>query len=249
VKRTNSSLRKRILFLILGSVAVFFSACPKTSGEDFQSQLNVFGVIRSDAVQQIVRIDRNYAMDDTTNYDLQNAFATIRGDTFCDTLNYVNWRNFVSDLFLPVEPQHTYNIMVAADGLDTLRGETTVPGAFTIIFPQSGDTVFNDDTILIRKSKGGKVYEFRLDQNDTIPPQVVSFPDFLPDTVFCFLVSDLDSNMGEGNWLLQIAAYDSNFFNYQYQFRDNEYPQCGVSGGLGAFCSAYVNSVTFYYQP
>jgi hypothetical protein len=75
----------------------------------------------------------------------------------------------------------------------------------------------------------------------------MSFPDFLPDTMFRFSVSGM--YFGEGYNRLQIAAFDSNFFNYQYQFRENEYPQCGVNGGLGAFCSAYVNSVSFYYQP
>jgi hypothetical protein len=245
-KRTDSSLHERILLLIFGSIVIFFTACPKTPAENFQSQLNVFSVIRSDAAQQVVRIDRTYAMEDTTDYDLQYAFATITGDTFCDTLDYVNWRNFVSDLYLPVEPQHTYKIMVAADGLDTLRGETTVPGVFTVIFPQDGDTVFNDDTILIRKSLGGKVYEFRLYQNDTLPSMVASFPDFLSDSLFRFPVSELF--LGSGDWRLQIAAYDSNYFNYQYKY-DDEYPQCGVQGGLGAFCSAYVNSVNFFYQP
>jgi hypothetical protein len=244
-KRTKSNLRERIVFLILGSVAVFFTACPKTPAENFQSQLNVFGVIRNDYNEQKINIDRTYAMEETTGYDLQNAFAIIFDDSTCDTLRsyyYYIWWGFVH----PVVPGYTYRIMVCADGLDTLCGETTVPGAFNVIFPQVGDTVFADDTILIRKSEGGKVYEFQLDQNDTIPPQVVSFPDFLPDSMFRFPVSELF--LVGGDWRLQIAAYDSNYFNYQYQFSD-DYPQCGVRGGLGAFCSAYVNSVTFYYQP
>lgn len=225
---------------------VFFIACPKTHDADFQSQLNVFGVMRSDlGVQQLI-IDRTYVMEDTTGYDLQNVIATMSGDTFCDTLHLksVNGVGIFTGYFYPVEPQQTYKIMVAADGLDTLRGETTVPGAFTFIFPQSGDTVFPDDTILIKKSLSGKVYEFQLFQNDTIPFSYMSFPDFLPDTLFRFPASEL--YFGEGYNRMQIAAYDSNFFNYQYS--SNEYPQCGVRGGLGAFCSAYVNSVEFYFQ-
>jgi hypothetical protein len=224
---------------------MLFLACPSTPAEDFQPQLNVFGVMRNDYGEQKINIDRTYAMEDTTGFILQNAFAIIFDDSICDTL-YQVWAFIWWGFDHPVLPLHTYKIMVSADGLDTLRGETTVPGAFTVVFPQPGDTVFSDDTILIRKSEGGKVYEFRLFQNDTLPSMVMSFPDFLPDSMFRFPVSEL--YLGDGNWRLDIAAYDSNYFNYQYQFSE-DYPQCGVRGGLGAFCSAYVNSVNFYYQP
>jgi len=240
-----SSYRKRSLGLTFLFIIIFFCACPKTPETNFQSQLNVFGVVRSDQDVQEVAIDRTYAMDDSTDYDLQKAFATMSSDTTCDTFFNLEGKDFM--VIQSAEPLHMYKIMVAADGLDTLWGETTLPGAFTFIFPQSGDTVFNDDTILIKKSWGGKVYEFRLYQNDTIPFMVMSFPDFLPDTLFRFPVSEL--YLGEGYNRMQIAAYDSNFFNYQYQYGSNEYPQFGVKGGLGAFCSAYVNSVNFYFQP
>jgi hypothetical protein len=75
----------------------------------------------------------------------------------------------------------------------------------------------------------------------------MSFPDFLPDTLFRLPASEM--YLPEGNLQMRVAAYDSNFFNYQYQYGSNEYPQCGVRGGLGAFCSACVNSVSFYFQP
>lgn len=225
---------------------MLFIACPNTPDHDFQPQLNVFGVMRNDYIEQKINIDRTYAMQDTTGYDLQNTFAIISGDSLCDTLSQ-SWKFIWIGFDHSVLPLHTYRIMACADGLDTLWGETTVPGAFTFLFPQLGDTVYGDDTILIRKSEGGKVYEFRLFQNDTFPSMVISFPDFLPDTMFRLPASEL--YFGEGYNRMQIAAYDSNFFNYQYQFRENEYPQCGVNGGLGAFCSAYVNSVSFYYQP
>jgi hypothetical protein len=242
-----SSHRVRSLGLIF--MVMLFIACPKSHDADFQSQLNVFGVMRSDMGEQQLIIDRTYAMEDTTGYDLQNVLATMSGDTLCDTLQLmaVNGMGLFVGFHHPGEPQQTYKIMVCADGLDTLWGETTVPGVFTILFPQPGDTVFYDDTVLIKKSPGGKVYEFGLYQNDTIPSMVMSFPDFFTDSMFRFPVSEL--YLGEGAWRMQIAAYDSNFFNYQYQYGSNEYPQCGVNGGLGAFCSAYVNSVSFYYQP
>jgi len=244
--KTLSSHRRRSRGLIFGFIIMFFVACPKTHDADFQSQLNVFGVIRSDLGEQQMIVDRTYAMDDTTGYDLQNVFATMAGDTFCDTLRQ-SWGIIFMGFNHPVIPLHTYAIMVAADGFDTLWGETTVPGAFTVIFPQPGDTVFYDDTILIRKSPGGKAYEFRLYQNDTILFSYMSFPDFLPDTLFRLPASEM--YLPEGNLQMRVAAYDSNFFNYQYQYGSNEYPQCGVRGGLGAFCSACVNSVSFYFQP
>jgi hypothetical protein len=231
---------------IAATAVLLFVACPNQPSENFQPELNVFGVLRSDysglKIQKI-NIDRTYAMDDTVEYDLQNALAVIFDDSLCDTLlqyfDYI-WWGFEH----PVLPGQTYRIMVCADGLDTLQGETTVPGAFTFIFPQPGDTVFPDDTILIKKSSGGKVYEIHLFQDDTLSSMFMSFPDFLPDSLFRFPVSEL--YLGEGDWRLEIAAYDSNFFNYQYS--SEEYPQCGVQGGLGAFCSAYVNSVEFYFQ-
>lgn len=242
------SYRTRSQHLILLFIVMFFIACPKTPDANFQSQLNVFGVIRSDLNEQQVVINRTYPMDDTTYYDLQNVVAIVSSDTFCDTLHLSSaFVGVFIGFYHSVEPLRTYKIMVAADGLDTLWGETTVPGVFTFIFPQPGDTVFSDDTIIIKKSRGGKVYEFRLYQSDTIPSSVMSFPDFLPDTLFRFPATEM--YLGEGYWRLRIAAYDSNFFKYQYQIGSNEFPQFGVRGGLGAFCSAYVDSVDFYFQP
>jgi hypothetical protein len=225
-------------------MVMLFIACPKSRDADIKIQLNVFGVIRSDFNHQQVVIDRTYAMDDTTWWDLENSFVTMTGDTFCDTLHTLGYEKEFTGFYHPVETGQTYKIMVAAEGLDTLWGETTVPGAYTVIFPQPGDTIDNSDTILIRKSPGGKIYEFGLYQNDTMLCSYMSFPDFLTDSLFRFPVSEL--YLGDGDWRLEIAAYDSNFFNYQYS--SNEYPQCGVRGGLGAFCSAYVNSIEFYFQ-
>jgi len=236
---------KTILKGISIMTVMLFAACPNQGTDNFQAELNVFGVMRNDYAEQQINIDRTYAMDDTSVYDLQDVYAIVYDDSVCDTLwqrSFYIWHGFDR----PVQPGRTYRIMVCAEGLDTLWGETTVPGAFNVIFPQPGDTVSGYDTILIRKSEGGKVYEFRLFQNDTLPSMVMSFPDFLPDSMFRFPVSEL--YLADGNWRLDIAAYDSNYFNYQYQFSE-DYPQCGVRGGLGAFCGAYVNSVTFYYQP
>jgi len=246
-KKFLSSYRGYTPILILAVGIMLFSACPKTPGEDFQSELNVFGVIRSDRGAQFIIVDRTYAMDDTMGWDLENAFVTMTGDTFCDTFHLWEYEREFRGFYHPLETGQTYNIMVAADGLDTLWGETTMPGAYAFIFPQPGDTVDNSDTIIIRKSPEGKVYEFRLYQNDTIAVMGMSYPDFLTDTLFRLPVEEM--NLPEGDLRLEIAVYDSNFFNYQYQYGSNEYPQCGVSGGLGAFCSAYVNSVNFYFQP
>ena len=220
-------------------------ACPNTPAEDFQSRFNVFGVMRNDFYVQDFSIDRTYAMDDTTGYDLQDAFAVIFDDSLCDTLYQYDPSTVLWHSDLSAQPGHTYRIMVCAEGLDTLWGETTVPGAYRVIFPQPGDTVYNDDTILIRKSDGAKVYEVQFLQNEHIY-LAINFPDFLPDSMFRFPVSEL--TLLTGDQRLAIGAYDSNYFNYQYQFSE-DYPQCGVRGGLGAFCSAYVNSVNFYYQP
>jgi hypothetical protein len=239
-------LFKLILKVIPIMVMTLFVACPNRGREDFKPELNIFAVLRNDRSEQKFNIDRTYAMDDTVEYDLQNVYAVVYDDSLCDTLrqyfDYIWW-----GFDHPVQPAHTYRIMVCAEGLDTLWGETTIPGAFNVIFPQPGDTVLPGDTILIRKSEGGKVYEFQFYQGDTIPYLAGSFPDFLPDSFFRFPASDL--GLLEGYQAMSICAYDSNYFNYQYNFGGGEYPRCGVSGGLGAFCGAYENSVNFYFQP
>ncbi len=244
--------RSRAIVLALMTIVLWFAACPKDRQADFKPELNVFCVANpyGDLFEEFFVIDRTYAIDEEAVYDLEDALVVVSDSARSDTLHYIG-----GDLFgwlhnIQGFPRKSLRLMVVAEGLDTLRGETTVPGIFQVISPVPGDTFGPGDTLVLTKSQGALMYAICWDY---FPSSLCFyFPDYVPDSIVEIPIEWLnhgDYPPQEGPCSFEIAAYDSNYAEYKMHWETNTYPRYGVSGGLGVFGSAYTKTVFFYYRP
>ncbi len=236
-------------FLLLSSI--FFSACPKDQDVNFKPALNVFCVInpRGLVFRKDFVIDRTYAIDEEAVYDLENALVVVRDRERSETLLYIGGNQFQHPYNLGFDTCQTLRLMVAVEGLDTLWGETTVPGGFQILSPAPGDTFGPEDTLIFTKSHNALMYA--INWNYVYGSYNFYFPDYLPDSMYKIPIGWLigDYPPAEGFCHFEIAAYDSNYAEYKMHWETNTYPRYGVTGGLGVFGSALTKIVSFYYRP
>jgi len=244
--------RLRLLSLIAMISAMLSTACPRDRKVDFEPELNVFCTVNPYGAKfwGHIIIDRTYAIDEEVVYDLEDALVVISDSVRSETLIYVYDNQFCLPQQITCGPTQTLWLMVAAEGLDTLWGETVVPSDFRVLSPAPGDTFGPEDTLVFTKSPGAEMYGICWDY--TPGSTAFYFPDYLPDSVAEFPISWLISDdypPQEGYCHFEIAAYDSNYAEYKMHWETNTYPRYGVTGGLGVFGSAYTKIVAFYYRP
>jgi hypothetical protein len=227
-------------------------ACVRAPDTEFVPQFNIFCLINeySRYTPGFIVIDRTYSLNERSDYDLQDALVVIRDSVRSETLEYGYGRQFYRPHHINMDTMQTLKIMVATTGLDTLYGETTVPGNFNIRAPYYSDTVGPGDTLIFTKSRGAMMYGIYLDGPDPYNFYTL-FPDFFPDSVIKLPLSLItqDTTVTTGLCFLEISAFDNNYYNYKFHWESGTYPQYGVKGGFGAFGSAYTKSVVFYYRP
>jgi hypothetical protein len=134
--------------------------------------------------------------------------------------------------------------MVWRDGFDTVYAQTTVPGPFSMLFPEHYDTVTFNDTIVLTASDSAAIYAVWFDG----APSYMFFD--IPDTADSLMtipLADVFAGWTPGNFLchLNIAAADSNFF-YYYAEEDYDPEKTGITGGVGLFGSLWVESVYIF---
>ncbi len=246
-------LRYALLIITLTFI-LLQSGCNDRSAENFENIVNVCGVVRNEASYIELAVDHTYNMDEPEGSYLDSAIVMLFNSDFSDTF-LGQWFFYDYRVYgIQVSAGETYNLMVAAEGYDTLYGQTTVPGDYQILSPLPGDTITVDDTIVYTIGHGTKDYQiwcyyYTGEWNEGL---VYGFPNFskdsimkIPLAVLSEFIEPLDTNIV---CTFEIAGYDSNYYNYHYFYDSDDPPQCGVKGGIGLFGSAWVRSVDVYLK-
>jgi hypothetical protein len=213
--------------------------------EEFEPQLNIFGVLSNLYQRHEIIVDRTYAIDEPSGPVIDDALVILSEDTFTDTLefSYSNERYFTEPIIL--DPLTTYDLIVGKEGFDTVYAATTIPGDFTIFFPLYTDTITLQDTILFEQSAGAALYSL------TFIPYVGGFgPSFLyePDPLDSLVQIPVGEYVDEhcvGRFQIYISAYDSNYYEYYFVEADSV-AQAGVTGGVGLFGSTWSEATSAY---
>lgn len=227
--------------------------CERATDEIFEHRLNVTGVLRNDAGYFELTVGRTYGMDEPADFDLDSITVLLFDSSYSDTFTaeHVYWELFRIP-GVPVAAGATYNLTVSVDGYDTIFGQTTVPGDYQILNPLPGDTITVQDTIVFTVGKGIEDYQILCLIGEHGEGFYYYFPNFsndslisFPVTAFSEFIEQFDSTL---LFTFRIVGYDSNYYNYHYFYDSDDYPQCGVRGGIGLFGSAWVKSVEVYLK-
>lgn len=229
------------IFLVIIVVFIGSLTCERSAVETYDPQLNIYAVLLSDHVSQSVIVDRTYKMDEPAGPMIDDALVVLSSWSSVDTLTFDQGSNAYWAYNVILQPLSEYNLTVWREGFDTVHAQTSVPGPFTIVYPQHYDTVTFSDTIVLTTSEQAVVY-------------AVSFGDEFdmffdaPDTTESLVripLSHVFSGWSPGNFFCRIwvAACDRNFYNYYVTF-DQE--QTGISGGVGLFGSLWIESVDMF---
>lgn len=240
--RERSRCRIIMLRVVIMASAVSLM-CERSAVETYEPELNVYSILLSDHASQRVVVDRTYRMDESAGDFIDDALVVVSGRTAVDTLVFDQGTHAYWTYNLIIQPLDGYSLTVWRDGFDTVYAHTTVPGSFSILFPEHYDTVTFNDTVVLTLSEHAAVYavsygdEFEdfFDAADTSDglmkiPLGEIFAGWAPGTFFCRL------------W---IAAGDSNFYQYHVE-QAYDPDETGVTGGVGVFGSLWVESVDIF---
>jgi hypothetical protein len=213
--------------------------------------LNIHGVINNHlyGVQEI-DLSRSFDMNEQENFDLEDAQVILSGGGLCDTMfcssYYPQGGTFMAYPF-ELLPRTAYQIMIYAEGYDTLFGKTTTLGDFNIMLPGASDTIGINDTIVFSASEGAREYQIVVERNLGGSFYWVIWPSAEPESMFKLPLTIFSDFLSEGEYFLRVNACDSNYYDYEYYYGDDP-PQCGVEGGIGLFGSMWVKQVDVYLK-
>lgn len=245
---------KKIISIAL---LVLLWSCEKPPSEEYKPELNIFCLLRTNAKEQWVKVSRSYKMDEPSDYDLEDVIVILSGDNFTDTLIpkadtpgiYINKDS------VEIKPLHTYHLLVYARDMDTVRGRTSVPGDFEIIYPKEGDTLSGvEDSIILKKSEEAKGYYIIIGIEDMTFSSSYSWTepqDTAPDSLASYPIPTWFHIWESGPGIIKIAAVDTNYWSYRHKWDWEEEGvrlQEGIEGGLGVFGSAVVESVRVFIK-
>lgn len=224
---------------------LLFIACENEIVEDYEPELNVLSVLNDMISIQTVYVDRTYSMYDTAGGLIEDAMVTLSAGNYVDTLEFSSsiggyWTNVFN-----IVPLVTYELRVIKDGFDTLTGTTTVPSSFVIIRPSFNDTMSFQDTIVFTKSAKAGVYGCALRHEMT---NFATFFYIEPDPLDSIIQLPIGEHLESGppgRYIIYIAAYDSNFYQYYFELEDSVL-QAGVTGGVGCFGSIRTEGTVAY---
>ncbi|MGB3479698.1 MAG: hypothetical protein WBB67_11110 [bacterium] len=231
---------KHLIYLTI--LILLFIDCDAVTVNEYETQFNVYLVMYNYLPYTEVFVDRAYAIDEPSEPYVEDALVTLSTSNTVDTLffdemygRYVKW-------YMDLQPGTTYYLQVSKQGLDTLFGETTVPGEFEFL-NQPYDTITLEDTIIFHRSNGAIVY-YCLFLSDGRQDKFWLKPDTL-DSLVKIRVGDYIGNLPEGLCDILITAFDHNYYEYTFE-PDDSLMQAGVRGGLGLCGSAWREGITLY---
>jgi len=240
---------RQIYPLRISLILILSVACDDEISESYESQFNVYAVLRNDKVMQEVTVDRTYLMEEPSELYVDDALVILSGAHYADTLVFSDslLRYVTSDTFtlLPLE---IYRLSVAKEGFDTLSAETRIPGDFDFIWPSEGDTMILMDSIVFRKNVGVSIYfcYFRgVISNTWYTTGTFTYEPVVSDTLVKIPLYDHFSDYPSGMYTITFSALDSNFYEY-YTESEDDLIQAGVENGVGLFGSALVDSIVNY---
>jgi hypothetical protein len=245
---------KKIIFFVI--ISIIFWGCEKPPSEEYDPELNVFCLLRTDAIEQWVRVERSFRMHETSDRYLEDVTVILSGDNFSDTLIA---RDDTSGIYLTtdsidIDTLQNYFLFVSAQGYDTVDGHTSVPGGFKILDPEVGDTLYSEELeqIIVKKSKNAKGYHVMIGVRDSMEDEYVEWmesQDTTSDSTISFPFFWVTNMTAPG--ILIVAAVDTNYFDYYWKGiwgEEGVRVEEGIEGGLGVFGSAVVESVHVFIR-
>jgi len=240
------SRRNAIIIVVLFIILI---SCEKSLFEEYKPELNIFCLLQCLSLGYTkVTVDRTYRMDEPSNEYIDDALVILSGPNYVDTLQFIPEAGAYHPVHpFWIEPEKTYQLTVMKEGFDTVIAQTKTPGNFSIVYPQSLDTLTISDTIILTKSSGAPYYYgYFTDENDyKIPFWYV--PDTL-DTLVRIPIPFYLTFAHSGYYRIEILACDENYYQYsQFKPEQDSVLQAGITGGVGVFASYQYRSVHVYF--
>lgn len=230
-------------FCYLTMLILLFIACDAVTVDEYETQFNVYTVLKNRSYNEVY-VDRTYTIDEPSAPYIDDALVTLSMSNSVDTLAFDTTYSRYIKWYMDIQPGTTYYLEVSKQGLDTLFGETTVPGEFEFINPWN-DTITLEDTVIFSRSNGSFVYYCIFTSAESYESDEFWLkPDTL-DSLVKIRVGDYIGNLPTGNCRILVTAFDRNYYKYTFE-PDDSLRQAGVTGGLGLCGSAWREDITLY---
>lgn len=230
-----------LLFILISCVEVKYENPPV-------QEYNIWLVLNNPVDTQYLFFDRVYAPEEEASYGIPGAEAIVwkDGDTFefsfgklIDTLYYY------TSAFIP-ETGDTYHLrLISPDGIDTFYATTYLPGDFSILEPEYGDTITvgSDSTLLVwSRSEGAIIYKVRAISSTYGFPSPVS--SVSADTSSHIFMYDVYFPI-EGFYDIYVIAYNRDMYDYIMSSSDSS---VNIRGARGVFAGVVTRKIRLYIR-
>ncbi|MCX6841994.1 MAG: DUF4249 family protein [candidate division WOR-3 bacterium] len=254
----------RGLWLVACGLWLVLVACEVVPSEQFTPQLVVHGQLQVGSTDGLyVQVNRTYKTGESYDWYFGDPSIVIwhglnfTGPTVWNTGDDAHFGFYPR---LAVSPGDTFDIVVAEQGFDTVRGRTVVPDTFRFLYPRDGDTVTLSDSLGWTRSRTAAGYYFSIltDYNGELSMYDVvigndSTGQGYDSTKVHFPRLFFYYGDKPGWKTLAVYAVDSNYFDWMrlvgYGAGGGTPPETTyLTGGLGVFGSAAVETLSFYLK-
>lgn len=266
-----TGLRASLVSLAAVLGILLAAGCDKPLSREFQAVLNVQALLKQGAQRSTdlpVFVNRTYSVFEEPEPSLDGAQVLMWNRRWADTLRFEQRQSgeFVAYFCttmatVPVVSGDTCWLQVVHPEFDTVSARTIVPDTFRILYPLTGDTVSDGDSLVFWRSRNAAgyliSYEYRF-AGDTWQGWIAFANESIPGLPYDSLVMRLPmvwlrTVEPELPYELVVAALDSNYFEWaggstQNPRRDREVFSAGIAGGVGVFGSIYEQACTVYVR-
>lgn len=252
-------------------LGVFVANCDRSMTGEFRSVLNVQAMLKQGVhsrVEMPVFVNRTYSIFEEPEQSLAGAQVMMWSRFWSETLRFEQEQTAglvayycTTMATIPVSSGETCWLRVAHPEFDTVWARTIVPDTFRILYPATGDTVSDGDSLVFRRSRNAAgyliSYEYRF-EGDTWRGWIAFPNESIPGLPYDTLVMRLPmvwlrTVEPDKPYELVVAALDSNYFEWAGGRRQNpRHDQlmfsAGVYGGIGVFGSVCEQSCTVYVR-
>ncbi|MEO0070471.1 MAG: DUF4249 family protein [candidate division WOR-3 bacterium] len=247
-------------------ISLFVTGCEKTPEGEFIPKLVVHCLLHTGENPVRAKVNRSYKINEPFESIFSGANIRLYSHLSEWRFEYVAADSYRTSVPVLVEEGDTWFIQVAREGFDTVEGRTVVPCDFKILFPNPGDTVSIEDSMVWTRSPNCQGYflSFRhIESLDTFYWDIVYPNDSfasnydparvnIPKMFFLLIVAPPPDSPPKP-CTLRVWALDSNYYQWVAAgglVAGGELVRetTRLFGGLGVFGSAVERSVPVFVR-
>lgn len=229
------------------AAALVFAACNDTPTQpkvDYESEVNVFGLLILNNGQKNIRLERTYKVTDyfpsLQDRAIEDARVVVRSDEQEVEFKHLFDGNYGdAEDKLVLKAGFVYQLEIILKDGRRVTSETIIPSLPEIVSPQKAEVVRSFQSLPIAWNAALFCAQYAVTVfSQTGGFEFTTYTGETEESVFSFLFAP------PGRYVLKVTAMDQNFYDHS-RSRPDRNPILHIDGGIGVFGAMAFKSVVF----